>query len=157
MKWVVVIWHDDNGRQGADLINRRKNYCGDKTILQPSFQRPTSKSLGYKSALLFRTMLRISYVILSIFASGELSAQRVPKLCPASYNQTSQVPWANLLKLNSTNFIHFGDLYMLPDYSFVNSSKLKVNIMASSYGAVFSIICFCGGIHRSMFFSFTIY
>ena len=37
-------------------------------------------------------------------------------------------------------FFYFDDLYMLPDYSFVNSSKLKVTMMTSWYGAAFSTI-----------------
>ena len=108
----------------------RRTYCTwRQTSIANSFEL-----LREISALLTWTMLRISYVLLHIFTWGELSAQRVEELCPAQYTQTSQVPWANLLEPNRDNFAHFGDLYTLPDYSFVNSSKLKVTTMATSCG-----------------------
>ena len=120
--------------------------CGKRRHCKGRLQLPEhSKSLGYKSLLLIWTMLRISYVILQISTWSELSAQRVPELCPVIHTQTAQVPWANSLKPSRANFIHFDDLYMLPDYSFVNSSKLKVTKMTSWYGAAFCIIGFLGG------------
>ena len=88
-------------------------------------------------------MRRISYVLLHIFTWSELSAQRAEELCPAKYTQTPLVPWANLLEPNRQGFTYFVDLSTLPDYSFVNSPKLKVTIMASWYRAVFTIIDVC--------------